>query len=361
MPLFGVLLADWLVARAHYREEDVFAGPSVRAGMIAAWVAGFALYQWLYPTGPSWWVDAVSELDPPSVAIGATVPSFAVSFVLALAGRLPDASAGTSIAAVRGMAVIGNLTRDVIDGGRPRVGGAPYHAARALRLLGGRARIVARCAEADRRVLLPPLVALGVPVAWLAAARTTSFALRYSGEERTMYARRPRRAVDRRGRGRRRPRRVDPGRRAHASRLPARRARRARARPPARARRPGARAAGAHGASSRHDADFDPAMLRHVTVLKLAESEAETIGGEEGVAALGVPEVLLTLGSRGALLLAGGRREPIPVRRIDGGDPTGAGDAFLAGYVWARAAGHRPLSAARHAASIAARVLEVER
>ena len=33
------------------------------------------------------------------------------------------------------------------------------------------------------------------------------------------------------------------------------------------------------------------------------------LGGEEGVAALGVPEVLLTLGSRGAVLLAGGRRE----------------------------------------------------
>nr|MBA3243741.1 hypothetical protein [Actinomycetota bacterium] len=58
---------------------------------------------------------------------------------------------------MRGLAVIGNLTRDTVDGGAPRVGGAPYHAARALRLLGGRARIVARCAEADRRALLPPL------------------------------------------------------------------------------------------------------------------------------------------------------------------------------------------------------------
>ena len=83
VPLFGVLLADWLVARAHYSEQDVFAGPSVRVGMIAAWVVGFALYQWLYPTGPSWWVDAVNELDPPSVGIGATIPSFAVSFCFA--------------------------------------------------------------------------------------------------------------------------------------------------------------------------------------------------------------------------------------------------------------------------------------
>ena len=109
------------------------------------------------------------------------------------------------------------------------------------------------------------------------------------------------------------------------------------------------------------DADFDPAVLRYATVLKLSESEAETLGGEEAVAALDVPEVLLTLGSQGALLLTSSGRERIPVRGIEGGDPTGAGDAFLAGYVWARATGHRPVSAARHAASIAARVLEVGR
>jgi NCS1 family nucleobase:cation symporter-1 len=85
VPLFGVLLADWLVAGAHYREEDVFEGSTTRPGMIGAWIAGFAAYQWLYPTGPQWWVDLVSRLDPPDVGIGATVPSFVVSFALALA------------------------------------------------------------------------------------------------------------------------------------------------------------------------------------------------------------------------------------------------------------------------------------
>jgi sugar/nucleoside kinase (ribokinase family) len=102
-------------------------------------------------------------------------------------------------------------------------------------------------------------------------------------------------------------------------------------------------------------------VLRHVTVLKLAEAEAEVLGGEERLRTLGVPEVVVTLGSRGALLLTGGRRDLVPVRRIESDDPTGAGDAFLAGYVWARAAGHRPLSAARHAASTAARALELGR
>ena len=83
VPLFGVLLADWLAAGARYGERDVFAGPSVRWGMLAAWIAGFALYQWLHPVGPSWWTDALG--DGAGLDIGATLPSFAVSVALGLA------------------------------------------------------------------------------------------------------------------------------------------------------------------------------------------------------------------------------------------------------------------------------------
>jgi NCS1 family nucleobase:cation symporter-1 len=83
VPLFAVLLADWLAAGAHYTPEDVFDAPSWRPGLIAAWIAGFALYQWLYPTGPGWWVDVVDKLNPPDWGIGATVPSFLVSFCVA--------------------------------------------------------------------------------------------------------------------------------------------------------------------------------------------------------------------------------------------------------------------------------------
>ena len=86
VPLFGVLLADWLAAGARYTEGDIFRSASVRPGMIASWVAGFALYQWLHPVGPSWWVDLVEQLDPPDAGIGATLPSFALS--LALAGAV---------------------------------------------------------------------------------------------------------------------------------------------------------------------------------------------------------------------------------------------------------------------------------
>jgi putative hydroxymethylpyrimidine transporter CytX len=83
VPLFAVLLADWLANGAHYAPEDVFDAPPWRPGLIAAWIAGFALYQWLYPTGPGWWVDAVDRLNPPDWGIGATVPSFLVAFCLA--------------------------------------------------------------------------------------------------------------------------------------------------------------------------------------------------------------------------------------------------------------------------------------
>jgi purine-cytosine permease-like protein len=83
VPLFAVLLADWVAAGRHYTTSDVFDAPAWRPGLIAAWVAGFAVYQWLFPTGPSWWVDLVSELDPPNWGVGATVPSFLASFVTA--------------------------------------------------------------------------------------------------------------------------------------------------------------------------------------------------------------------------------------------------------------------------------------
>src|SRR6266568_3443810 len=47
VPLFGVLLADWLLAGAHYSSGDVFDGPAFRVELIGAWIVGFCLYQWL--------------------------------------------------------------------------------------------------------------------------------------------------------------------------------------------------------------------------------------------------------------------------------------------------------------------------
>ena len=85
VPLFGVLLADWLLARAHYGERDVFGAPPLRPGLVGAWVAGFAVYQWLHPLGPAWWVELVERTGPPQWSIGSTLPSFAVAFALAAA------------------------------------------------------------------------------------------------------------------------------------------------------------------------------------------------------------------------------------------------------------------------------------
>lgn len=84
VPLFAVLLADWLVAGRSYAAADIFDGPAWRPGLVTAWLAGFALYQWLFPTGPSWWTDLVARLNPPAWEIGATVPSFVVAFGIAI-------------------------------------------------------------------------------------------------------------------------------------------------------------------------------------------------------------------------------------------------------------------------------------
>ncbi|HZN21077.1 MAG TPA: cytosine permease [Gaiellaceae bacterium] len=83
VPLFAVLLAHWLAAGRHYTADDVFDAPVWRPGLVAAWIAGFVLYQWLNPTGPERWTDVVRRLEPPDWSIGATLPSFLVSFALA--------------------------------------------------------------------------------------------------------------------------------------------------------------------------------------------------------------------------------------------------------------------------------------
>ena len=259
---------------------------------------------------------------------------------------------------MRGVAVIGNLTRDTIGGGPPRVGGAPFHAARALRLLGGGSRIVARCAAADRRSLVGPLAALGVPFAWLPSPTTTTFEITYAGEERVMTIADPGSPwtlEDVRTVGR--AEWVQVGALTRADFSPSVLAALARDRRLAldgqALVRPGV------VGPLVLDGDFDVAILRSLTVLKLNEEELETLGGEEEVSAHGIPELVLTRGSTGATLIAGGVREHVPVRRVETADPTGAGDAFLAAYVWSRASGHRPLSAARHAATVAARALEL--
>src|SRR6266540_1517467 len=98
VPLFGVLLADWLLAGAHYTRSDVFDGPAFRPANIVAWLAGFLVYEWLYqPTGLGFWSRWVNHLPTPSYQFGSSVPSFAVAFVLTAAA----VTLGSSRAAAR--------------------------------------------------------------------------------------------------------------------------------------------------------------------------------------------------------------------------------------------------------------------
>src|SRR5919204_5879044 len=92
VPLLGVVAADYfIVRRGRYEPDELFAaggrywyGSGVNVAAIAVWAIGFLLYEWisggLAGFGLAWSAD---------LAIGATMPSFALAFVLqAVTGRL---------------------------------------------------------------------------------------------------------------------------------------------------------------------------------------------------------------------------------------------------------------------------------
>jgi putative hydroxymethylpyrimidine transporter CytX len=73
VPLFGVLAADFLAGEGRR--------VAVRWSGLAAWLLGFAAYQWIQPTGPAWWTDLVDVLPRSSEFTGgASLPSFALAF-----------------------------------------------------------------------------------------------------------------------------------------------------------------------------------------------------------------------------------------------------------------------------------------
>jgi len=104
----------------------------------------------------------------------------------------------------------------------------------------------------------------------------------------------------------------------------------------------------------RTDADIGEA-LRHVEILKLNDEEAETLVGSaepEKLQSVHVPEVVLTLGSRGAWVVTPNLVEHVPAVPVDGPvDPTGAGDTYSVTYLVQRASGAEPVEAARVAAA----------
>jgi sugar/nucleoside kinase (ribokinase family) len=261
---------------------------------------------------------------------------------------------------VRPLALVGSLCFDRVEGGPPRIGGAPYHGGRALRLLGGPGRIVAKCGRSDRRELLPRIVALGVPVTLWSGEATHAFSFRYDGDRRQM-------AVDAVGD----PWRPDELAGALAGVAAVHVAPLLRSDFPPEALAQAARgrhlSLDAQGLTRPRragpvelDRDFDRALLEHVSILKLAEEEAYALVGEispQALGGLGVPEVVVTFGTHGSLVCANGRIERVQAHEIAATDPTGAGDAFAVTYLASRADGHAPAAAARRATAVVASLL----
>jgi sugar/nucleoside kinase (ribokinase family) len=261
---------------------------------------------------------------------------------------------------VRGVAVVGSLTSDVVAGGAPRVGGAPYYAAGALRLLGRPSLIVTRCAPSDRPTLLPHVVALGTPVEWLPAERTYRYRFEYRGNQREMTVEdvaepwRPGPWLDL----------LRPYDAVHVGALAAGEFPAETVAALAHGRRVSLDGQGLVRAAVtgplRLEPHADPAVLRHVSILKLSEEEARAlVGGTDAgsLRALGVPEVLLTHGDRGSTILYDDTEEHVPALAVHAADPTGAGDAFAVAYLVSRRAHLAPGAAARRATSVVAELL----
>jgi sugar/nucleoside kinase (ribokinase family) len=250
------------------------------------------------------------------------------------------------------LALVGNLARDLVDGQPPRIGGAPYYAARAWRALGSRATIFTRCGPDERAAYARRLSALGLPVIVLPGTATTTFSFYYDGDVRVMTVEQPgdtwsiEDVSD-----------VQAGAWVHVAPL-------LRSDFPADTLSALARGRtlsldgqglvrAAEPGPLRLDSDFDRAMLEHVRILKLAEEEAEVIGA---VDRLGVPEVLVTYGPRGSCVYYEGRSESIGAWPV-AADPTGSGDAFSAAYLAGRSTGLAPVSAARRATAVVSALL----
>jgi NCS1 family nucleobase:cation symporter-1 len=93
--LFGVLAADFLFG----------ATPSVevRWGGMVAWAAGFALYQWIQPTGPEWWTELLANVPGAGdVTTGASLPAFGLAFLLYAGVRSAHAPLGRRRARLAG-------------------------------------------------------------------------------------------------------------------------------------------------------------------------------------------------------------------------------------------------------------------
>jgi sugar/nucleoside kinase (ribokinase family) len=236
---------------------------------------------------------------------------------------------------VPSLAVIGHLSRDVVAGAAPCIGGGSWHAARALAALAADAVVVAACGEADEAAFRAALADTGAPFELDARGTTTAFSFSYDESgTRTM-------TVDAIGE----PFapevdadwvQVAPLLRGDVT-IP--RAPHVLLDGQGLVRRPAL-------GPLQLDADFDPDILSGVSILKLSDEEAAVVG------AVDVPELVVTHGLRGATV----NGTHISADPVDA-DPTGAGDMFAAAYLAARAAGADPVDAGRSASALVSEIL----
>jgi sugar/nucleoside kinase (ribokinase family) len=220
--------------------------------------------------------------------------------------------------------VVGLVSLDRVDGGAPRLGGAACYAARALRFLGHPALIATKVGDAGPALALQ---ALGLPVAWHRASRAITFRIDYDGEERRLV-------LEETG---------DPFTPADVREWL------------------GASLGGSDWvhAWALTRADFPPETLAALRRGRRVSFDGQGLRiDDRSLGSLGVPEIVVTLGRRGAVVYADGLAEHVRARPVEGIDPTGAGDEFIAAYLSYRRRGHGPPSAARCANDAVAALLE---
>lgn len=266
-----------------------------------------------------------------------------------------------------GVTVLGNVSIDRIDGGSPSPGGCPVFAVVGLEAMEVPARVVTRASADDLLLFAELMTHSRVRVDFLGADQTSRFGLWYHGDRRILEveavgARWTRSDIDRT---------AVATTSVHVAPL---------LRDEFDLDAIASLAACGHRISYdgqglvreqtvgplETNADFDAAILPHLSVLKLADDEAHVVaGGHFSLAtakSLGVEEVLVTFGSDGCDLYVRDDVCHLPAaRKVCDVHTTGAGDTFTVAYVAGRAAGLDPVSAAIKASEVVATMLERRR
>lgn len=257
--------------------------------------------------------------------------------------------------------IIANLALDRVDGGGWTPGGCPTFAQPAFSIMDAAGALVTSCGAQDQG-LFEGVFGDGVDVQLITGAATTRFAIDYTGDDRTMVLH---------GIGHSWTPADIAGLRIESEWV--------HLAPLTRADFPVATVAAlaaehrvsydGQGLVRRPqvgplavDAEYDPELLAHLSVLKLADDEAQIVGGGAAAAQiaqrLGVPEVIFSHGSRGAELYCNGEMAALEPGHVCTGNVTGAGDTLMTAYIVARQRGRDPGQATREAMTVVETVLE---